>query len=273
MLLKPQVHIGQRKLFLTELQFLSKNKNNPYCIYAGSAPSNKTHYLSTLFDIKLILIDPNKFDIRLNNLTSHRKIKHNDIIHLYYNYPTQSNKYNINKSINKMTKLEKKQMLDFIKKSKYKIFIIEDYMTDEYAELFKGLKHSFISDIRSNISTNRHPSDFDIYWNSSMMFNWISILQPENSMLKFRPLYYNETIKYKEMSEFKTSLKYGIDFKSDIKNNIYKMPKSTLYIQAWAGKTSSELRMLIKKKDIFNIIEYNCKEIQDKMFYFNNINR
>lgn len=280
-LIKPQVHIGQRKLFLTELQFLTKMssefvKKITYCIYAGAAPSNKTHYLSQLFPhIKFILVDPNKFDIKLPNLKSHRSEHHNDIIHLYHGYPTQSNIYKNNKKEFDMNTTERKEYLDFIKKTNYKIYIIEDYMTDSYAELFKDLDHFFISDIRSNMSNDGHPTELDIYWNSSMMFNWISILQPEYSMLKFRPLYSGEKniLEYKEMDAFKVSLKYGIDFKSDIEKNTYQMPKSTLYLQAWAGKTSSELRMWIKKSDLSNIVKYDCTEIENQMFYFNNINR
>ena len=284
-LIKPQVHIGQRKLFLTELQFLTKmsaefEKKIIYCIYAGAAPSNKTHYLSQLFPhIKFILIDPNKFDIKLPNLKSHRSEPHNDIIHLYYDYPTQSNIYkkgeNDNKKESDMSDNERKKYLDFIKSTNYKIYIIEDYMTDNYSELFKELDHFFISDIRSNMSDDGHPTEFDIYWNSSMMFNWISILQPEYSMLKFRPLYSGEKniLEYKEMDSFKVSLKYGINFKSDIKKKIYQMPKSTLYLQTWAGKTSSELRMWIKKSDLSNIVKYDCTKIENQLFYFNNINR
>jgi len=271
--IKPQVHIGQRKLFLSELQFLSKNTTIKYCIYAGSAPGHKTHYLSSLFPhIKFILIDPNRFDIKLDDLSSHRRKVHPDIIHMYYGYKTDSNKYKMNKKCSEMNVSEKKTYINFIKKSNHKLFVIEDYMADNYANMFKELQHVFISDIRSNESNNNYPTDFDIYWNSSMMFNWISILQPENSMLKFRPLYLQK-IEYKETDEFITSLKFGIDFKEDIRKKIFHMPKSTLYVQAWAGKSSSELRMWIKKEDIFKIVEYNCDEIGDKMFYFNTINR
>ena len=42
-------HIGQRKLFLTEVQFLTKVKDVKYCIYAGSAPKHTMLYLSQLF--------------------------------------------------------------------------------------------------------------------------------------------------------------------------------------------------------------------------------
>jgi len=260
-LLKPQVHIGQRKLFLSEIQFLTENPSK-YCLYAGSAPGHKTHLLSQHFpDIKFILIDPNKFDLMLPDMTSHRKKKHPDIIHLKHDYPTESN-------IGPLT-------LDFIHNSNYKLYIIEDYMTNEYAELFKSINDmTFISDIRTSVDPAlAYPSDFDIVWNSSMMFNWITVLQPLMTMLKFRPLYFNTEFIDKSMPDFELSKKYGIDFIEAWKHKKYIMPKSKLYIQAWAGRTSSELRMWISKSDLANLIEYDSNDIESAVFYFNNVDR
>lgn len=264
-LLKPQHHNGQRKLFLTEVQFLNQTSVK-YCIYAGASPGNKTHYLSELFpNIKFILVDPNRFDIMLQpEMVSHRKKKHDDIIHLTHGYPTQSN----------VASVDKKDYVDFIKRTDHKIYIIEDYMTDEISELLKELECVFISDIRSNIAPESSvPSDFDIVWNSSMMFNWITILNPVMSMLKFRPLYFNGDYPVVEMGDFETSKKFGIDFVGNLKNKKYIMPKSTLYIQPYAGKTSSELRQWIKQEDLGTFVEYDTKKIDDSLFYFNCIQR
>ena len=57
------VHIGQLKLFLTEMQFLtdvlSKHDEEAYIIYAGSAPGNKMGILHDMFPkVKFILVDP-----------------------------------------------------------------------------------------------------------------------------------------------------------------------------------------------------------------------
>ena len=263
-LLKPQFHNGQRKLFLSEVQFLT-NTTAKYCIYAGAAPGNKTHYLSTLFPhIKFILIDPNKFNLILPNKKSHRKYKHKDIVHLKSGYGTLSNEVHIPTN----------EYVSFIKSSGYKIFIIEDFMNDEYANLFKSLNHTFISDIRSNINADTiNPTDLDILWNMSMMFNWIYILRPEVSMLKFRQIYYNEKINLNSNKELDTSKKYGIDFLDDYKRKRIIMPAAEFYLQAWAGKTSSELRMVIQRKDITNFKEYSSSDIDDALFYFNNVNR
>jgi hypothetical protein len=267
-------HIGQRKLLLSEVQFLTNNSER-YCIYPGSTPGNKTHFLSTLFpNIKFILIDPNKFDLFIYETDqTHRKAPHNDIVHLYHNYPTKSNVY-LNKKIDEMSLSDKDDIIKLIKTSSYKIFIIEDFMNNKYAELFTRLGNStFISDIRSNSSDDRHPKDIDIYWNTSMMYNWINIIKPEQSLLKIRMPYGTEDVNdINEKTfddEFKYSKKLGIDFLRDYKNNIFNMCKSKLYVQAWAAPSSSELRMLIEKKDINNIITYEIDKIEGRMFYFN----
>ena len=89
-IVKPQNHFGQRKLLLSEIQFLNK-VSNEYILYAGSAPGNKSYLLSLLYpEKKFILVDPNEYKIIVDKHI-HREIKHPDIIHLYHHYPTKSN--------------------------------------------------------------------------------------------------------------------------------------------------------------------------------------
>ena len=260
-------HIGQRKLILNEIQFLNKSKSK-YCIYPGSAPGNKTHYLSQLFpDIKFILIDPNKFELNVKG--SHRDKPHPDIVHITYGYPTKSNRADLSKYSG--------DIVDYIKNEDYKIFIIEDYMTMDLATKLNCLECDFISDIRSNIYLKDYPTDYDIYWNTSMMYNWIAELKPERSMLKIRMPYGTDKITPKTdsyiMDDFELSKKNGIDFLSDYKKKKFNMSKSTLFIQPWQGHSSSELRMVVEKKDINNIVEYNIGDIEDRLNYYNCINR
>jgi hypothetical protein len=291
-------HLGQRKLFLTELQFLtncvkSLKVKPQYCIYAGSSPGNKTHLLSLLFpDIKFILIDPNKFNIILatgSTGDSHRKTKHDDIVHLNYIdfYGYNGNLANCNKSnklILDLSKSQQNEILDFIQKSTHKLYIIEDYMSIEFANLFKNIKNTvFISDIRSSVTSDDSPSDFDIIWNTSMMYNWINILQPELSMIKFRMPYFNS--KNKELNDsqflknykndFNLSVTNGIDFIKNYKNKKFVMYKSTLFIQPWPGRTSTEVRSIIYKKDVLtnNLVNYDINLIENNLFYYNTIIR
>jgi len=271
-------HIGQRKLFLNEIQFLNafKNRKNIFCIYIGAAPGNKTYFLSELFpNITFILVDPNKFNLIINGNVSHRNIKHKDIIHMSYSYETNSNTYDEQKENNKT-------IIDFIKKRKYKIYIFEELMTNPLSELLAQLKNIvFISDIRTNSEEDNKPSNLDILWNNSMMFNFIKTLQPIKSMLKFRTLF-DDTINFIPETirkDFELSKKNGIDFLETVslinsnKKFIIKMPKGKLYIQPWAAKSSTETRLIITKNNIDTIKEYDNKAIEEKLFCYNTIVR
>jgi hypothetical protein len=269
-------HIGQRKLLMNEIQFLTKiksSKKQQYCVYAGSAPGHKTYYLSTLFpDIKFILVDPNEFNLMINIKTSHRSQKHKDIVHMSSGYPTKSNTMSFT--------------IDGIRDSNYRIFILEEYMTNELAKKFKELNPYFISDIRSNLFNLDYPTDFDLYFNSAMMFNWICTMRPRLAMLKIRMPYEtdgkDETVKKKIedikkekyiQEEFKIAEKNGIDFLSDYTLGKFRYSKSDIYIQPWQPQSSEELRMYIKKNNILDIIEYSISQIENKMFYYNSIDR
>lgn len=276
------LHIGQRKLLLSEVQFLTKHSVK-YCVYAGSAPGHKTHFLSQLFPhIKFILVDPNQFDLVLadipnNDKITHRHQKNDDITHIYYEFPTKSHTYLNNKKFKDYNKNDSANLITFIKKSLHKIFIIEDYMNDNISKILNDLgKTVFISDIRSSIKGS--PNDFDIIWNTAMVYNWINILQPEYTMVKFRVPYYNEIEnieEYKDIykDDFAKSKKHGTDFIGDYKQHKFKMSKCELYLQTWKGPTSTEMRGYISKKNINNIIEYDINNIEDKLSYYNKINR
>ena len=66
---KPQLHWGQMKLFLTEVEFLTKvlelkPTKKIVMVYAGAAPGHHTKYLQGMFpDIRFELYDPNDFAI------------------------------------------------------------------------------------------------------------------------------------------------------------------------------------------------------------------
>jgi len=277
------IHIGQRKLFISEVQFLTKcymeDKDCKFVILVGSAPGHKTHFLSTMFpSFKFILVDPQTFDLKLENNISHRDYKHKDIIHLYYNAPTNSHTYKDNKPLDKYNEKDIKELIQFLNKSKHSVFIIEDFMSDGLSEIFSRLDKCFFnSDIRSAVSG---VGDFDILWNTAMNFVWISILKPVLSSIKYRlpfkekndtsiSKFYN---KYK--STFEVSKKYGIDFIKDYKEkNGMVMSIGTIYLQAWPKIHSTETRLLIKKENIHNFKFYDFTEYEEKLFYYNNIDR
>jgi len=63
--LRTTMHWGQRKLLMTEIEFLTQySKINDLVLYVGAAPAIHTPILSQLFPtLKFILIDPMKFNI------------------------------------------------------------------------------------------------------------------------------------------------------------------------------------------------------------------
>jgi hypothetical protein len=63
--LRTTMHWGQRKLLMTEIDFLTQySKENDLVLYVGAAPAIHTPLLSKLFPtLKFILIDPMKFSI------------------------------------------------------------------------------------------------------------------------------------------------------------------------------------------------------------------
>ena len=75
-------HIGQRKLLMTEVWFLSqynlqnikKEKEPPIVIYPGAAPGTHILYLSKLFpNVEFHLYDMSRFDINLRNKSTKPK--------------------------------------------------------------------------------------------------------------------------------------------------------------------------------------------------------
>lgn len=297
-------HIGQRKLFLSEMQFLIEcynkledKKETLYVCYAGSAPTNKGLLLSSLFpNVKFILVDPNIFELLdMETSISHRIKNQDSIIHIYYNINNgimKSDVYKSNKVIFDYDKKEKEDLLKFIEESKKKIFIIEDFMNNELAEMFSKLPNIyFISDIRSNMTNTTegsedYPLDVDIIWNSSMCYNWINLLKPRLTQLKFRTPFKNEYEKNIKVlnkvlnenkvikNDFEMSKSFGIDFVEDYKkDNIFNMSKGTVYLQTWCGSSSSETRLVIEQKDINNIKNYPIDEYENKFFTYNKIYR
>jgi hypothetical protein len=78
---KNAVHWGQRKLLISEIEFLTKyGEPDITCVYAGAAPGIHIPYLSSLFpNIKFILIDPREFYFTSHDLSKNITL-YNDIM-------------------------------------------------------------------------------------------------------------------------------------------------------------------------------------------------
>lgn len=195
------LHQGQLKLFLGEVQFLTNamrsGAKNPLVIYAGAAPSNHTYYLSRLFPtVKFFLVDPNRFDLKVEingEVVSSRGIRHDDIVWVKLGKkgrltsPDQVNIKNSNCAGN-FDNVPYSDLANYVMTTKHKFILYEDYMTVDLAEKFRAVKAPgspfdalfFISDIRTNSLVSdsmemggESPTEADVVWNLSQQHNWL----------------------------------------------------------------------------------------------------
>ena len=256
---KTSLHIGQRKLFMNELQFLTQYTNpaeKVLCVYAGAAPSNKTGLLSDLFpNVTFLLVDPNPFVI-----VGKKPI-----------YLSKKNLFDYTEATQVLAKI-----------GTAPIYIINGLFTNVLATAVSKITSPvvFISDIRTVQDSTGIAKSFDVIWNQSMQYNWVVMIKPRASMLKFRhPFYEDLTPDFRKLCEtapyaadFKLSKKYGIDFVTNAENRHLVYLAGTIYIQPWAGISSTESRLVVD-----NILEIqdlvNFSEYEDKFYYYNNIER
>lgn len=146
------VHLGQRKLLMSEIQLLTyyytknpekQQQQHPVVVYIGAAPGSHLVFLHTLFPhVRFILYDGAKFDPRLSK------------------YPLVFETHN-------------------------------EFFTDDTCKLLKGVVKAqgrdllFISDIR--LSGDTHDKfEKQVDRDNALQLGWIKILKPKYSLLKFR---------------------------------------------------------------------------------------
>jgi hypothetical protein len=309
------IHIGQLKLFLTEVEFLteklSKHDEEVIMVYAGSAPCMHASFLSNMFPkLKIVCVDPNEhiiyypnhkssYDFPLLKSTVYFKATLKNMYKSKYRniqmYDSHSKSIRqlekgrhgrdierIGKSFDaQIERKDYKPIVNYIKNTNYKYYIIEDYFTDNIAELcaaFGAGNFLFCSDIRSRESSRMMPGDMDLLWNLAMQYNWLNIMQPAHCMLKFRCPFFEQEDReqfaqllkddssYGEI--FEESKKLGLDFIADYTSKKFRYIKpDKIYIQAFAGPSSSEARLIASK--YADVTEFDWKDYQDKFFYYN----
>lgn len=117
-----------------------------------------------------------------------------------------------------------------------------EYFTDEVAKKYKDQPILFISDIRRSATEDRDMESIvveDMEW----QMNWIKIMKPKMSMLKFRLPYTAGVTEY-------------LDGK--------------IYFQAYAPLTSTETRLVTDGKKMRKYD--NCK-YEDQLYYYNSVSR
>jgi hypothetical protein len=153
---KTSIAWGQRKLFISELQFLTrfwdKNKYPTIrIIYAGSAPGKHIKFLAQLFPgTYWELYDPREFDI-----------KENDQIKIHQ-------QFFLDETAEYWAKRAKKENLN--------LFFISDIRTADYEKY----------------GVTREENEADVLRDMEWQQNWYYIMKPIYAHLKFRCLYYED---------------------------------------------------------------------------------
>lgn len=255
-------HIGQRKLILNEIQFLTRvmsgaSTPSALIVYAGAAPSNKGALLASLFPaMKFLLIDPNKFDIR----------SYGDVIvkHLGVMDDTQTSENIIDAAITELKTANICTVRTLMSAA------IAEELGKRFAELY------FISDIRTNMISDG-PTTLDILWNSAQHIQWVELMKPRETMLKFRLPFFEESekelLQYEKLSH---QLPYSEAFNSvprmrAFTSRTFEFYEGDIYLQPWAPISSTESRLVFK--GVPALRKYELSEYEDKFFYYNKILR
>ena len=223
-------HSGQRKLLMTEIQFLTTcARDSNIIIYAGSAPCEHLPVLLEMFPKKkFLLIDPNYHNIDAYQIYVYQNVgainSQNTKMMLKDRVKSKRRRMlTINKNMRNMNFYKSSTIRDVlypqknadVMKSiqsafentnyeslisdmifgKNRIYVIQDYLTRNLSELIaKSMKkaNTQICYI-SDIRTNmlmNHPTDLDYIWNDTLQLIHINILKPIYSMIKFHPPYF-----------------------------------------------------------------------------------
>lgn len=263
--------LGQRKLLLSEIEFLSLYPKE-FVLYVGAAPNWKGYFLAKLFpETKFIFVDPRDFEI----FTDKKHTLHFDHPDIVYIKGSKDSRIKIAHDVNSP------DILDFIRNSKHRIYLLQDFFTIDYAKLFAPLDVHLISDIRTKYYSES-PSDLDVLYNMAQQAIWIYHLGAKRSVLKFRqPYYQTDTRDEKEiMKQYADDYKdtfdkfkelFDVDMIEDYFNKKLRYLKGEIYLQPWKGNRSSESRLVITEAN--KIIDYNIEEYENKLYYYNTVLR
>lgn len=294
------IHKGQRKLFISEVQFLarhmSSNKDKAIFVYIGAAPSCKGWLFHLMFpNVKLLFIDPNKFLIKIDKQTPWEKRPDLGIVYLSGPSNQAISRFDGNEEMFSKVPMEEDPLDNPENYEKYAKFIIEsdnyifinqqyasidtakfvNYLFEQYGSEYKTF---LCSDLRTNTQTGNAPGEVDIAHDMLLNFLLLHISKPDHAMIKIRNMYYpilpGELEKLRPyLDEVKNIT--GKDFGEAFLKASISFYTGEIYVQAWRGRYSSECRLHVDKDAILNgsIREYPRKKFEDVNFYYNAIAR
>lgn len=186
-----------------------------------------------------------------------------------------------------------------------RVYIVQDYMSESLCKLIyesiqiantelKIATHTcFISDLRTNFFGSS-PVDLDFIWNDSLQLIFLKLLQPNFSMLKFHPPYFDYKTSLPLIAEMEAGStthaiypiiaadlktcreQHGLDFLAvykERKNKHKYLKSSNIWLQAWGPSATSEARLIISKADIAAPYQTYCGDEWDRRFQFNKLTR
>ena len=243
---KTVVHWGQRKLLLSEIEFfsvyLSKEIENPICVYAGAAHGNHLPLLSAMFpSLTFHLYDPSKF-----NITEDDKIK------IFNEYFTDE--------IAKMYNTGKNNIffLCDIRRTGYKE-LTNKYLAERGIVKFdkEGNPIGPPDLIKEAQKLGQAEHERDVWEDMEMQQQWVLLINPLHSLLKFK-------------------LPYPLQDKNNIPiDRKIKYLKGTVFWQQWGPPTTAETRLKpIKNIDgKYEVADWSVLEYEEWCFYQNYIIR
>lgn len=255
-------HHGQRKLFIAELDMLTRavsERGCKYFVYAGSAPGIHIGRFMALFpSLTFILVDPNEFTIVVDGTvvnytpSDERAAYLADGTYDAYKIPGLRGPKmirGIDGSSYHRGKLPKTLQSDYVSTIRKmqpttKVFIIERLMTRSLARDLRELSSDgsgvvFMSDIRTN-SGETMPTNGDLLWNMAQMFVWVSEMQPLMFSHKHRPVLDKAEIMDYMREDLESAKELGLDLIASQDRYL----AGDAYLQAWTTRHSSETRLI-----------------------------
>lgn len=281
-LYKPSIHIGHRKLFLTELRFFCRFVEPPrqrpganasgvfdrdvvepsreqVILYTGASPWTHGGLLMKLFpSLKFILVDPvpvNAKGVNVRPLLVSKRAEPPYAV--------------------------AKRHLEMIRDSKQKVFSFECYFGNNFARAVKDVfpEIYFVSDIRTRTGSGKYPDSVDILWNMAQQMNWMFVFQPKLSMLKFRHPFYEDREEFKKVcnrapykADYDLALRNGADFRGNYDSQELVYFAGDIDVQPWPGPSSTESRLIVAQP--FKLVSHGfLREWEDRYFYYTSIAR
>ena len=208
-------HLGQRKLFMAELhlltRFLPDVMDSATILYAGAAAGYHIPLLFQLFP--------------------------NTVWHLYDPAPF-------------CKKLIEMNSFKFVQNQKRRVYLYNEYFTDDVANSWHNKCDLFISDIRLSADT-RDTFESQVESDMRMQERWTLSINPKlGASLKFRPPYLDPGVKL-----------------------IYTYSRGQIMWQMWPPRNSTECRLIIDARDLNTTMKLDVVKYQNACAFHNIIDR